>query len=121
MCYVDEVMSQLADKSNIVNMAGETSIAELIQLIAAAKLVLTTDSGPAHIANALGIHTITLFGAGNENNTAPYNRVNCSVIRFGKLGCEPCVKNVCILYGLPKCLEFLDENIIINTMMKAGK
>lgn len=119
--YVDRVMNQLADTSQIINMAGKTSLPELIHLVSAAKLVLTTDSGPAHVANALGTPTITLFGAGNENNTAPFNRFNSSVIRLGKLSCEPCVKNVCVLYGIPKCLDSLPEKVIVDTMLKAYK
>lgn len=119
--YVDGVMNQLADTTNIINMAGETSLPELIHLISTAKLVLTTDSGPAHVANALGVPTITLFGAGNENNTAPFNRVNSHIIRLDKLSCEPCLKNVCVLYGIPKCLESLSEKIIVDTMLKAYK
>lgn len=119
--YVDRVMNQLADTSQIINMAGKTSLPELIHLISVAKLVLTTDSGPAHMANALGIPTITLFGAGNESNTAPFNRINGSVIRLGKLSCEPCVKNVCVLYGIPKCLDLLPEKVIVDTMLKTYK
>lgn len=118
---VDAVMNQLADTSNIINMAGKTSLPELVHLISAAKLVLTTDSGPAHLANALGIPTVTLFGAGNEKKTAPFNQNNSSVIRLGKLSCEPCVKNVCVLYGIPKCLDSLSEKMIVDTMLKAYK
>ena len=117
--YVEEVMNQLADTGNIINMAGRTSLPELIHLISAAKIVLTTDSGPAHLSNALGIPTITLFGAGNENITAPFNRINSSIIRLGKLSCEPCVKNVCVLYGIPECLNLLPENRIVDAMLKA--
>lgn len=119
--YVDGVMNQLTDTSNIINLAGKTSLPELIHLISATKIVLTTDSGPAHMANALGIPTIALFGAGNENKTAPFNRINSSVIRLGKLSCEPCVKNVCVLYGIPKCLDSLHENVIVDEMLKAYK
>ena len=77
--------------------------------------MLTTDSGPAHLANALGTHTVVLFGAGDENNTAPYNHEYRTIIRLGKLDCEPCRKNVCIRYGTPQCLEQLDTHMIIQT------
>jgi ADP-heptose:LPS heptosyltransferase len=114
--YVGEVIHQLTDKSKIINMSGKTSLADLVPLMGSARMVLTTDSGPAHIANALGVHTVTLFGAGNEQNTAPYNPNYRSIIRLGQLPCEPCVKNTCELFGSPKCLELLDENLIISTM-----
>ncbi len=75
--------------------------------------MLTTDSGPAHVANALGTPAIVLFGAGNENNTAPYNN-NKKIIRLNKLSCEPCLKNRCKLYEVPQCLQQLDTGFIIS-------
>ncbi len=116
--FVEEVVERLPDKSNFVNIAGKTSLYELVNFIAASSLVLTTDSGPAHVSNALGVHTIVLFGAGNENNTAPFNEINRTIIRLGKLDCEPCVNNKCLLYGIPKCLELLDETMVIDQCIR---
>lgn len=114
--FVEEVMGQLPDKSNIESAAGRTSLAQLAALLASAKLMFSTDSGPAHLANALGTDTVVLFGAGNENNTAPYNADLRTVIRLGQLSCEPCTRNVCVRYGLPQCLERLDTAAIISTI-----
>jgi heptosyltransferase II len=119
--FVDAVYDLLDDKNNISNKAGTTNLPELINLLASCPVMLTTDSGPAHLANALGTHTVVLFGAGNENNTAPYNKGNRSIIRLGKLACEPCVNNTCKLYGVPKCLTMLDENIIAQELIAALK
>lgn len=117
--FVDEVFAALPDKKGIHNQAGKTSLPELVTLFSSSGVILTTDSGPAHVANALGIYTIVLFGAGNEKNTAPYNIHNRQVIRLGQLPCEPCVSNTCRLYGIPKCLDDLDENTISETVKKA--
>jgi heptosyltransferase II len=114
--FVAEVFSALPNKTNISSKAGKTSLLELMQLFAGSAAVLTTDSGPAHVANALGVQTIVLFGAGNENNTAPYNKNNRNIIRLGQLPCEPCVSNTCKLYGVPQCLARLDENIIVQVV-----
>lgn len=114
--FVNNVFNALPDKNNIDNKAGKTNLPELLQLFAGSAAVLTTDSGPAHVANALGVHTIVLFGAGNENNTAPYNKENRTVIRLGQLPCEPCVSNTCKIYGIPQCLVKLDERIIVSAV-----
>jgi lipopolysaccharide heptosyltransferase II len=119
--FVDEVYQQIHDKSNIINSAGKTTLQELINLLGSCPVMLTTDSGPAHVANALGTHTVVLFGAGNENNTAPYNKNNCSIIRLAQLPCEPCVNNTCKLYDTPKCLVMLDENTIVQQVIAAIK
>lgn len=114
--FVNEVFNALPEKNNTTNKAGKTNLPELLQLFAGSAAVLTTDSGPAHVANALGVHTIVLFGAGNENNTAPYNKNNRTIIRLGQLPCEPCVSNTCKVYGVPQCLVRLDEQIIVSAV-----
>ena len=110
--FVDLVYEALPDKTGISNAAGKTDLPQLLSLFASCSVVLTTDSGPAHVANALGIDTIVLFGAGNENNTAPYNKKNRIIIRLGQLPCEPCISNTCKLYPQPECLLRLDEEFI---------
>ena len=112
--FVDEVFRNLDDHNNIENQAGTTSLVSLIELLASARVMLTTDSGPAHLANALGTHTVVLFGAGNESNTAPYNMDYRTIIRLNKLSCEPCQKNVCVRYKLPQCLQQLDVDVIVS-------
>lgn len=119
--FVQEVYQSLANTNNIVNKAGATNLPQLLELLGSCAVMLTTDSGPAHVANALGTHTVVLFGAGNEQNTAPYNISKRTIIRLGKLACEPCVNNTCKMYGTPKCLTELDENTIAQSVMAALK
>lgn len=116
--FVDDVFNGLSVKKHITNLAGKTSLPELVNLFSSCKAVLSTDSGPAHVANALGIKTLVLFGAGNEHNTAPYNSQNRIIIRLGKLPCEPCTNNICKIYGRPECLQQLDENFIAENIKK---
>lgn len=112
--FVAEVFERLEKKENIENLAGNTALPALVEVLASASLMLSTDSGPAHLANALGTKTVVLFGAGNENNTAPYNTAFNTVIRLNQLSCEPCLKNVCVRYKVPQCLQQLDVAVIIN-------
>lgn len=119
--FVEEVYNALENKVNITNNANKTNLPQLITLLRSANVLLTTDSGPAHVANALGTHTVVLFGAGNENNTAPYNKTNRTIIRLGQLPCEPCISNTCKVYGAPECLLRLDENIITQQVIAALK
>lgn len=114
--YVDELLGDTASNEQVKNYAGKTNLEGLCNLMASAKAVITTDSGPAHLANALGASTIVLFGAGNEHNTAPYNKQRLTILRAGKLECEPCVRNTCKLYGIPKCMQLLDEMEIVNAL-----
>lgn len=116
--FVSSVLSQVGEPDGFENAAGVTSLPQLADLLSSAQLMLTTDSGPAHLANALGTHTIVLFGAGNERNTAPYNEQLRTIIRLGELSCEPCQKNTCVRFGIPQCLERLPEELIIDTVKR---
>jgi lipopolysaccharide heptosyltransferase II len=110
--FVSAVYEQLKNKDKIENNAGETSLLQLTELLATARIMLSTDSGPAHLANALGTYTVVLFGAGNEHNTAPFNEELRNIIRLGALSCEPCQKNICVRYETPQCLERLSSQLI---------
>jgi heptosyltransferase II len=112
--FVASVLSQLPHREGIESLAGKTSLPQLAELLATASVMLTTDSGPAHLSNALGTQTVVLFGAGDETHTAPYNGHLRTVIRLGQLSCEPCEKNICVRYGVPQCLERLDSMDIIQ-------
>lgn len=114
--FVEAVWQLLPTKEGIESVAGKTTLLQLAELLASAQLMLTTDSGPAHLANALGTHTVVLFGAGNENNTAPYNKEFVQTLRLGKLSCEPCTKNICVQFSTPQCLELLEVSSIISIM-----
>jgi lipopolysaccharide heptosyltransferase II len=114
--FIEQLLVDAGNQDRIENYTGRTTLIGLANLMAGAKVLLTTDSGPAHLGNSLGLPVIALFGAGNENNTAPYNKTNLTVLRAGQLNCEPCVRNECKLYGIPKCMELLDEQRIINAL-----
>lgn len=117
--HVESIRRQLNNPQRFENIAGKTSLVALADVFANAAAVLSTDSGPAHLANATGVPTVVLFGAGNEFHTAPYNKENRTIIRLGKLSCEPCENNVCKRYGTPQCLVQLDNRQIIRALQNA--
>jgi lipopolysaccharide heptosyltransferase II len=116
--HVTGIFDGLENPSGVVNMAGKTSLPQLIDLMGTCGVMLTTDSGPMHLANALGVHTVALEGASDERNTAPYNANKRTLIRSGLLPCEPCVKNVC-KFGVPKCLMNMQETVIVQAVLAA--
>ncbi len=75
---VIERMKSLANVF-VVNLAGRTSLSELIALMDSARLVVSNDTGPGHIAAALGKPLVMLFGRSNPKRLAPYGRSDCVV------------------------------------------
>jgi heptosyltransferase-2 len=77
-----------------INLAGRTSLAELIGLLDACDLLVSNDTGPAHIAAALGRPTLTIFGPTNEFETAPTGR-RAELIRAAGIECARCMRRDC--------------------------
>ena len=72
----------------IVDLTGETSISELAALISRAAICIAHDSGPMHLAVALGRPVVGLFGPSDTVWAGPYHREN-AVVR-ADLPCSPC-------------------------------
>jgi len=117
--YVDSILGSLKEKEGLTNLAGQTSLAGLVSVILLSAGVISTDSGIAHVSNALGKKLVVLFGAGNESQTAPKNKSIVQIIRLGGLDCAPCVKNTC-RFGEPVCLARLNAGEIIRSAVKLG-
>jgi heptosyltransferase-2 len=75
------------------NLAGETTLREFIELAAACRLFLTNDSGSMHIASALGIPTVAVFGATDHVATGPTGDL-ARVVRE-PADCSPCLLREC--------------------------
>jgi heptosyltransferase-2 len=75
------------------NLAGETSLGEFIELAAVCRVYLTNDSGAMHIASALGVPTVAIFGATDDTTTGPTGPL-ARVVRE-QVECSPCLKREC--------------------------
>jgi len=64
--YVDLIYERLSEKTkeNVVNLAGQLEFGAFLSLVKRARLVVTVDSGPLHLAAAFGKPTISLWGPG---------------------------------------------------------
>lgn len=75
-----------------VNLCGELSITESAGVMRACRALLTNDSGPMHIAAALGVKTVAVFGPTVPGRTGPYG-ANHAILRADC--CTPCRKREC--------------------------
>jgi heptosyltransferase-1 len=82
-----------ASRGRAVSVAGKTSLMELIEIMRGAKLVISNDSGPMHIAAALGVPVVAIFGPTSPERTGPYGGPHV-IVRSGA-ACAPCFKKKC--------------------------
>ena len=103
-----------ADVRNYQNLAGKTSITELINKISNLDLFITGDSGPMHIAAAFQIPTIAIFGPTNNNETSQWMNKK-SIIVKKDLDCQPCMKRNCPL-GHHQCMKLISANDVMDAV-----
>jgi len=82
-----------AARVSCVNMAGKTKLAEFIEMAAACSLYVTNDSGAMHIASALGVPTVAVFGSTDHVATGPAGN-RFTIIRQ-PVECSPCLLREC--------------------------
>jgi heptosyltransferase-2 len=75
------------------DLAGQTSLKEAMALMSRCRLFVSNDSGLMHVAAALGVPTIAIFGSTNTVTTAPVGRR--VVIIHKPVSCSPCLKQTC--------------------------
>ena len=82
--------------NNYRNIAGKTTIPELIENISNVDLFITGDSGPMHLAAAFQVPTVAIFGPTKDDETSQWMN-DKSVIVKKNLDCQPCMKRTCPL------------------------
>jgi heptosyltransferase II len=90
-----QTVAQMVAQAGVAghNLAGATTLREFIELAAACRVFLTNDSGAMHIASALGVPTVAVFGATDDSTTGPTGAL-ARVVRE-PVECSPCLLREC--------------------------
>jgi 3-deoxy-D-manno-octulosonic-acid transferase/heptosyltransferase-1 len=100
-------------KGRAINFAGKTTLTELAALYKKAALVISTDTGPMHLAAAMGTPVVALFGPTAPWRTGPYGRGH-QIITAG-LECSPCFKRRC---ETTDCMYQISMDQVLNGVKK---
>ncbi len=96
------------------NLCGKTTIREAMALIKEMKLFFSNDSGLMHLANALGVPVVGIFGPTIPSHTYPYNK-NYKIV-FHKVECSPCKYRNC-----PLEKKICMEAVSVEEVIEKGK
>jgi len=100
-------------RSEAADFTGQTTLGQAIGLIARCRLFVTNDSGLMHVAAALGVPVVAIFGSTDPARTGPLGE-NCRVVRK-PLPCAPCLKTHC-----PEKRECM-EKITVGEVYEAAR
>jgi heptosyltransferase-2 len=97
-----------------VNLAGKTKLEAFIEIAAACRLILTNDSGAMHIGSALGVPTVTVFGATDHHTTGPTGPL-ARIVRE-TVECSPCLLRECPIDH--RCMTRVDAARVARTALE---
>ena len=106
-----EALLIAAGVKNVTNLAGRTSIRELVARIAGLDLFVANDSGPMHVAGALGVPTVAVFGSTDHRVTRPWAAERTVVVRRD-LSCSPCHARSCPLHHHACMRDILPDDVV---------
>jgi heptosyltransferase II len=114
--FGDEVHSSMRGSS--INLSGATTISELASVLKRVKLFISNDSGPVHIACAVGTPVISIFGRSDPGLSperwGPTGKCDIALHKPG--GCEICLAHNCV--SNLKCLEAITVNDVLAAAAK---
>ncbi|MBS1112060.1 MAG: ADP-heptose--LPS heptosyltransferase [Nitrospirae bacterium] len=114
----DEILKKLETrdselKTHILNMTGKTNLRELTALISECDAFVTNDSGPMHMAAALHVPTVALFGSTDSSATGPFGDGHKVITK--KLSCSPCLERECP-EGHLKCMTEISPEEVFSAL-----
>ena len=100
-------------KTSAIDLAGATTVGLLPALLSRASLLITNDSGPMHIAAAVGTPLVALFGPTSVVLTGPYGTGPYDVLT-GKVPCRPCLSRTCHNAQPLECLQTVSPERVLQ-------
>ena len=87
---IQKIIDGLGNRA--IDLSGQTDLRQLSSIISLSDVLLSNDSGPMHIASAVGVPVVALFGSTNEVVTGPYPKGD---VIHKHVSCSPCFNRVC--------------------------
>ncbi|MDZ4732378.1 MAG: lipopolysaccharide heptosyltransferase II [Nitrospirota bacterium] len=111
---VDVAAVRAEMKTPAIDLAGSTTVGLLPALLNKASMLITNDSGPMHIAAAVGTPVVALFGPTSAVRTGPYG-VGHDVLT-GKVPCSPCFSRTCHNTLPLECLKMVSPQQVLSVV-----
>ena len=90
----------------VINLCGQTSLLELRDVLYHSLIVVSCDTGPMHLAVALGKKTVALFGPSDPRRTGPYK----GFVVSKRSECSPCNRRRC---ETPHCMDLITAEDVL--------
>ncbi len=112
---VGEQLATICQKARPVNLMGTTNYGTLVELLRLSNALLCNDSGPMHLAAALGVPTVALFGPTDSELTGPFGAGH--IVHQGRCEMAPCFMRQCPK-GDRECVDSVSEEGVIEDLLE---
>lgn len=97
-----------------VDLVGATTVMQLAAALEQAALLVTNDTGPMHVADAVGTPVVAIFGSTDPLTTSPFGKAH-AIVRH-PIDCAPCLKRTCPL-GHHRCMTMISVDEVYHHVM----
>ena len=105
-----------ADRARCLDLTGRVSLPGMIEALRCVDLLVTNDTGPMHVAAALGKPVVALFGPTDPARTGPYGQVQFALRASQTPACAPCLKPVCRHSESLACLNRITPAQVVSAV-----
>ena len=111
-----DALTRAVNHPRVVSLAGKTSLLELVAVLKAADACVGPDSGPAHLAGAVGTPYVSLFGPTCPVRVAPYGSEDLVVRAESACPQAPCYQKRCVA---PRCMSAIGADPVMEKLAVA--
>lgn len=102
-----------------LDLTGQTSLPEMVEWLRMSRVLVTNDTGPMHVAAALGRPVVGIFGPTNPRRTGPYGQIAHALT--SSLACAPCMSSHCHFERPIECLNAISpERVAVEVVARIG-
>lgn len=118
--FTNQIESALGSGSAAINLAGKMSLRELMALVKRCQVFLTNDTGPMHVAAALGVPVVAIFGSTSPELTGPVSsgELKHQIIK-SDVACSPCFLRECPIDF--RCMNGIDVERVVKAVLETAK
>jgi heptosyltransferase II len=111
----NQIQSALGDGPGIFNLAGKTSLRELMALMKRCRVFLTNDTGPMHVAASLGVSVVAIFGSTSPELTGPVSEARVEILASDAV-CSPCFLRECPIDF--RCMKGISVESVVEAVVR---
>ncbi len=111
--YCQDIADGIASKKRVINLAGKYKVSELPAILKNFDLLVTNDTGPLHVAVAVGTPTVSLFVPSRIEHTGPNQDLHKHKVIRKVPPCNPCVRKYC---DSPWCMNLISVDEVFDVI-----